>query len=59
MNIDSELTQLLANLGNAIRNIPAGREHDLLVKRFFAVLNHLMTKGAISSSDTWNLSSRR
>lgn len=59
MDIDSELTQLLANLGDAIRNIPAGREHDLLVRRFFAVLNHLIAKGAISSSNTWSLSPRR
>jgi hypothetical protein len=56
--VDSELTQLLINLAEAIRKVPEGREHQALVNRFFALLRHLEAKGTISS-DSWNLSSRR
>jgi len=57
--VDSELTQLLINLAEAIRQVPESREHQALVNRFFALLQHLEAKGAISSSGSWNLSSRR
>ena len=36
--VDSELTQLFANLGEAIRDVPAGPEHEALYQRFFAII---------------------
>lgn len=55
---DTQLTQLLANLADAIREIPKGREHSALAQRFFEVIAHLESKGAVDRGN-WNLGSRR
>ncbi len=55
---DERLTDLLIELADAIKDCPESRERDSLVDRFFALISHLESTGAISRS-TWNLKSQR
>lgn len=55
---DRELLQLLANLADAIRDVPPGAEHIALADHFFALVAHLQSKGAIPRGN-WGLTSRR
>ena len=56
---DDQLTDRLAALAEAIRDVPDGPEHQALVNRFFALIGHLQESGAVDRGDIWNLSSRR
>jgi hypothetical protein len=55
---DQQLHGLLVTLGDAIRDLPEGKEHRALVDSFFAVVNHMQSKGLIPVSN-WHLRSRR
>ncbi len=55
---DKELLQLLANLADAIRDVPSGTEQIALADHFFALMAHLQSKGVIPQGN-WDLTSRR
>ena len=57
MSVD-DLTRLLMLLGDEIRDIPKGPNHDALVERFFALVRHLQDQGAIKKGN-WDLSSHK
>ncbi len=50
---DTQLTQLLINLAEAIRDVPQGQAQQALADRFFAVLAHLESRNLISR-DHWD-----
>ena len=53
---DQHLNRLLADLGDAIRDIPESKEHRALVDSFFSVIHHLQSKNLIPQGG-WKLNS--
>ena len=49
---DEQLTQLLINLAEAIRDVPEGQVQQMLADRFFAVVGHLESRHLIRQ-DQW------
>lgn len=51
---DERLLQLLVSLSDVIRKIPPGDEYQVVVNRFFALIQHLEGEGLINRGE-WTL----
>ena len=55
---DVQLQHLLDYLGDAIRDLPAGEQHQKFVDRFFNVIAYLKSTGHIDNGSAWDLAPR-
>jgi hypothetical protein len=56
---DTQLLQHLANLANAIRDVPTGDKYRSIVRRFFALVQDSESANRIDRTGIWHLESRR